>query len=156
MNMTIFLHVFIFSLLLLYCFLCYMFFTLTLLRKAVQVIMLSNTSPYHFSRPAIYQMFVGRRTDKGMCLTLSITDNWTQYAVTSSYEVVTASFGQPGFNPPNIILLHLATFVWLCFTLISVYHCFCWKPFTNIWWNPCFNVCCNIAQLFIMFQFCHI
>ena len=46
---------------------------------AVQVIMLSSTSPYHFSSPAIYHMFVGRRTDKGMCLTLSITDNWTHY-----------------------------------------------------------------------------
>lgn len=67
--------------------------------------MLLSTSPYHFSSPAIYQMFVGRRTDKGMCLTLSITDNWTQYAATwkksSLYETVTGSLRQPGLNLPK-------------------------------------------------------
>ena len=64
------------------------FFNFALLENAVQVLMLSSTSPYHFSSPAIYQMFVGRRTDKGMCLTLSITDNWTQYAATGGEKGV--------------------------------------------------------------------
>lgn len=82
--------------------------------------MLSSTSPYHFSRPAIYQMFVGRRTDKGMCLTLSFSDNWTQYAVTLLFELLTVSFSQLGLNLPKIIFLHLATFVWLWFMFISV------------------------------------
>ena len=31
----------------------------------------SLTSPYHFSSPAIDSVSVGRRTDKGMCLTLT-------------------------------------------------------------------------------------
>lgn len=65
-----------------------MFFTIALLENAVQVIMLSSTSPYHFSSPAIYQMSVGRRTDKGMCLTLSITDNWTQYAAALKEKLI--------------------------------------------------------------------
>ncbi|KAG7522232.1 hypothetical protein JOB18_017000 [Solea senegalensis] len=40
-------------------------FTAVLLQTLVQVILLLSTSPYHFSSPAIYDMSVGRRTDKG-------------------------------------------------------------------------------------------
>lgn len=72
-----------FELLLRYCFyVIVQYLSIVLLQIAVLAIMLSSTYPYHFSSPAIYQMFVGRRTDKGMCLTLCITDNWTQYAAT--------------------------------------------------------------------------
>jgi len=35
------------------------------------VILWSLTSPYHFSSPAIDSESVGRRTDKGMCMTLT-------------------------------------------------------------------------------------
>lgn len=38
------------------------------------VVLWSLTSPYHFSSPAIDSVSVGRRTDKGMCMTLP-TDN---------------------------------------------------------------------------------
>ncbi len=34
------------------------------------VVLWSLTSPYHFSSPAIDSVSVGRRTDKGMCMTL--------------------------------------------------------------------------------------
>ena len=34
------------------------------------VVLWSLTSPYHFSSPAIDFVSVGRRTDKGMCMTL--------------------------------------------------------------------------------------
>lgn len=34
------------------------------------VVLWSLTSPYHFSSPAIDSGCVGRRTDKGMCMTL--------------------------------------------------------------------------------------
>lgn len=34
------------------------------------VVLWSLTSPYHFSSPAIDSGSVGRRTDKGMCMTL--------------------------------------------------------------------------------------
>ena len=40
------------------------------LEKVVQVKMLLSTSPYHFSSPAIDSVSVGRRTDKGMCMTI--------------------------------------------------------------------------------------
>lgn len=44
------------------------------LRAVVVVVLWSLTSPYHFSSPAIDSVSVGRRTDKGMCMTLP-TDN---------------------------------------------------------------------------------
>lgn len=59
--------------------------------------MLSSSSPYHFSSPANYCKFVGRRTDKGMCLTFSITDNWTQYAAETSRLVIDPS-RKPDFD----------------------------------------------------------
>lgn len=34
------------------------------------MVLWSLTSPYHFSSPAIDSASVGRRTDKGMCMTL--------------------------------------------------------------------------------------
>lgn len=34
------------------------------------LVLWSLTSPYHFSSPAIESVSVGRRTDKGMCMTL--------------------------------------------------------------------------------------
>ena len=38
--------------------------------EEVAVVLWSLTSPYHFSSPAIDCVSVGRRTDKGMCMTL--------------------------------------------------------------------------------------
>ena len=38
--------------------------------KTDAVVLWSLTSPYHFSSPAIDSVSVGRRTDKGMCMTL--------------------------------------------------------------------------------------
>lgn len=42
------------------------------LLKSVRIVVAlwSPTSPYHFSSPAIDYVSVGRRTDKGMCMTL--------------------------------------------------------------------------------------
>lgn len=53
---------------------CSQYSSFLLFKMCCKSVILSTTSPYHFSSPAIYSVSVGRRTDKGMCLTLSAND----------------------------------------------------------------------------------